>query len=114
MTTFERVKRNILRDMDGQKVHTAESWANILLTNTNRLKDEREQAKFWAWLGNPDDREMEEPTLRPVVENKDAPTQVSVTVKDECDEKEGETIVELENAFERNGFITVCRTKPRN
>ena len=112
MTTFERVKFKILRDMSGMRVHTAESWANILLTNTNRLKDEREQALFWAWLQNPEEEEIEAPTLRSVVENKDAPKRFTVTIKDECDEKEGDVTIELENEFKRTGFITVCKTKP--
>jgi len=112
MTTFERVKSRILADMNGQMVHTAESWASILLTNTTRLKDEQEQRKFWSWMMNPDDREIEAPTLGTVCENKDIGKHVTVTVKDEEDEKQCEREVQLENTFTRNGGITICRTKP--
>ena len=102
--------------MDAIKVHTPESWANILLTHTARLKDEREQGKFWNWLQNPEEEEhLEPPTLArcnsaPVL----SPEFVTTMIRDECDEKEGETIVELQNQFERNGFVMTCRTKPVN
>ena len=109
MTTFERVRRNIKRDMDSIQVHTPESWANILLTNTNRLTDEREQEKFWAWLQNPEDREMEEPTIARRGEFRLTPHIITVPT-DEGDEKQGD--IELENTYERNGFVMVCRTKP--
>ena len=112
MTTFERVRRNIRRDMDAIQVHTPESWANILLTNTHRLTDEREQEKFWAWLQNPEDHEMEAPVIASRGEFSLTPSIVTVPYTDAGDEKQTETEVELENTFERNGFVMVCRTKP--
>jgi len=114
MATFERVRKKITRDMDSIKVHTAESWANILLTNTAQLKDEREQAKFWNWLQNPEEDEREEPTLGACDNTKEilTPEFVTTTVKDGCDEKECDAIVELQNKFARNGFVMVCRTQP--
>ena len=60
MTTFEKVKRNILEDMERTGYHTPESWANILLTNTCRLTDDEEQKKFWRWLMNPEDEDRPE------------------------------------------------------
>ena len=112
MTTFEKVRKKITRDMDGIKVHTPESWANILLTHTSQLKDEREQAKFWNWLQNPEEDEREAPTLGQCNDPVLAPEFVTTTIKDECDEKEGDTIVELQNQFKRNGFVMTCRTRP--
>ena len=112
MTTFERVRRNIRRDMDAIRVHTPESWAHILLTNTGRLTDEREQEKFWSWLENPEEHEMDGPTIGIRGEFSLTPSVVTVPFTDVGDEKEMETEVELENTFERNGFVMVCRTKP--
>ena len=112
MTTFERVRKRIEKDMAAQRVHTPESWANILLTNTNRLTDEGEQAKFWAWFQNPEEDEREPPTLVCRDEFKLTPETVTVPFRDECDEKELECEVELENTYERRGFTMLCRTKP--
>ena len=115
MSTFEKVRTRITRDMDAHKFHTPESWANILLTNTALLKDEKEQGKFWKWLQNPEDEDhIEPPTLARCGEPVLSPEFVTTTVQDECDEKEGETIVELQNQFQRNGFVMTCRTKPVN
>ena len=98
--------------MDAIQVHTPESWANILLTNTRRLTDEQEQEKFWTWLQNPEDHEMDGPTITTRGEFSLTPRIVTVPYTDACDEKEMETEVELENTFERNGFVMICRTKP--
>ena len=57
MSTFERARRNILRDIAGSKTHDAMSWANILLANTARLNKHNDQVKFWNFLCNPDDNE---------------------------------------------------------
>ena len=56
MSTFERAKKNMLRDMAGSKTHTAESWARILLHNTARLTDIKEQEKFWRFLSKKNSR----------------------------------------------------------
>ena len=112
MTTFEKVRKKITRDIDGIKVHTPESWANILLTHTSQLKDEREQGKFWEWLHNPEEEEREATTVVPCGAPTLAPEFVTTTIKDCDDEKEGDTIVELQNQFQRNGFVMTCRTKP--
>ena len=112
MSTFEKVRKKITRDMDAIKVHTPESWANILLTHTSKLKEAREQAKFWEWLHNPEEEEREATTVAPCGAPTLIPEFVTTTVMDECDEKEGDTIVELQNKFQRNGFVMTCRTKP--
>ena len=112
MSTFEKVRRRIEKDMDAIQVHTPESWATILLTNTRRLKDEKEQAKFWTWMSNPEEEDIEAPKLVPCTEPTLTPKHVTVTCKAQDDEKEGDIEVELENTFERNGMVLVCRTKP--
>ena len=112
MTTFEKVRRKIERDMDAIQVHTPESWASILLRHTQTLKDEQEQKKFWAWLGNPEEEDLEAPKLIPMGMPVQTPRNVTVRQKDECDEKCGEVNVDLVNEFEQNGCIMVCRTKP--
>ena len=54
MTTFVRVKANIILDMERTARHSPESWADILLRNTARLTNTEEQKKFWHWLLNPE------------------------------------------------------------
>ena len=112
MTTFARVRKNIERDMAGQRVHTSESWAGILMRNTNRLTDEGEQAKFWAWLQNPEDDEREPPTLVCRGDYKLTPETVTASYREVDDEKAGECQVELENTYTRHGFTLLCQTKP--
>ena len=58
MSTFERVRRNIERDMEMTKVHTAASWAAIMLRNTSRLTNGIEQKKFLEWMTNPFDENV--------------------------------------------------------
>ena len=109
---FEKVKRRMEKDIAAIQVHTAESWARILLTNAAKLKDEKEQAKFWEYLTNPEEEDLEPPTLVSCGAPELVPHRVTVTVKDECDEKSGDCEIELENTFERNGMTLICRTKP--
>ena len=113
MSTFERVKRNILRDMAGSKTHTSESWANIMLTHTNRLTDVKEQKKFWAWIQNPEDSED---IVDPIIETfekhvEDIPSEVTVSYQHENDEKAQEIV--LENTVERNGMAVFIKTVPK-
>ena len=119
MSTFERVKKNILRDMDLSKVHTAESWCNIMLQNTNRLTSVEEQKKFWAWMTNP---EEDESILDPVceqftehcrideVEQYDVP----MTIVDPDDEKSSIETVQMKNEYFRNGLGMYIKSKPIN
>ena len=118
---FEKVRRRMEKDIAAIQVHTAESWARILLTNAAKLKDEKEQAKFWEYLTNPEEEDLEPPTLVSCGAPELVPHRVTVTVsrgptlragevQDECDEKSCE--IELEYKFERNGMTLICRTKP--
>jgi hypothetical protein len=112
MSTFERVKRNILRDMAGSKVHTAASWANIMLNNTAALTDVTEQRKFWGWMQNPTDDERPDPLCELFEKHtmEDIPKYVKVTT-DADDEKS--TTVELEQECHRNGAAMFINVKPR-
>ena len=111
MSTFERVRKNILADMEAHKTHTAESWADIMLRNTARLTSEKEQAKFWAFMMNPNDEEdLPTPQLEPWNnEEIDQPETVKLLVRDEDDEKGTE--VELENVYERRGQTMYIKTR---
>ena len=52
---FLRVKRDILRDMKETPQHTQESWANIMLRNTQYLTTVEDQNSFWNFILNPAD-----------------------------------------------------------
>ena len=113
MSTFERVKRNILKDMQGTKAHTAESWAKIMLMNTARLTNVEEQAKFWEWMQNPEDDEREAP-LCEAFENHTritVPAEITVPCREEDDEKTKEVVLEQESF--RNGLSMFIRVKPK-
>jgi hypothetical protein len=108
MTTFERVKRNILRDMESTTSHNADSWARIMLTNTARLTNIEEQKLFWAWIQNPMDEERE-PPLCEIFDNhslEDIPRFVTVQKPEE------KGSVELEQTVTRNGASMFIQVKP--
>ena len=54
-SNFERVKRDILKEMHCAPYHTASSWADIMLRNTAYLTTEDDQKEFWKWSLNPSD-----------------------------------------------------------
>ena len=109
MATFEKVRKKITRDIDAIKVHTPESWANILLTHTSQLRDEREQAKFWNWLQNPTEDECVQPPI--VGEIAEITLTPGIVAVKNTDDEKSETI-SLKNEYTRNGMVLVCRTKP--
>ena len=112
MTTFDRVKKNILRDMQGSKTHTAESWARIMLNNTNRLTNTVEQEKFWDFMQNPTNEEhIPPPICAPMADDHiqiDQPDTTQCPV--ENDEKMSD--VTLENKYFRNGMAMFIQSKP--
>ena len=112
MSTFERVKRNILRDMDLSKVHTAQSWCNIMLQNCDRLTNVDEQKKFWNWMVNPHDDE-DHPAVECDMfdEHKPIDQVKRVTVPKNTDDEKSEEIV-LENEYKRNGQAMFIKVKP--
>jgi hypothetical protein len=110
MTSFEKVKKGILKDMDASRTHTAMSWANIMLRNCNRLTSVAEQHKFWEWFTNPEDDE-----LPPVVCEKFEHCHISTpkyTTAPTDDEKTPD--VTFENTYTRNGCAMHVVSKPVN
>ena len=101
MTTFERVRRNILRDMASSKVHTAESWCNIMLSNTADLTNVEEQKKFWNFLQNPTDEERD-PPICDVFEHCKIDTPATTVVDN----------IVLHNTFTRNGMTMYQQVVP--
>jgi len=122
MSTFEKVKRNILRDMDRSMTHTAESWANILLQNTSRLTNVDEQKKFWSWLVQPEGDN--EHIVDPVCDQFSEHCRISevdrynvemVTPNGNPDDEKSPTeTVEMQNEYFRNGLGMYIKTKPVN
>mgnify|MGYP006107390467 CR=1 FL=1 len=112
MTTFDRVRKNILRDMASRKTHTAESWAHIMLENTCRLTNTAEQEKFWEFMQNPTGEERAPPVCGPMLPHVqiDQPDTIMCPLGD--DEKSG--TVEMENTFTRNGMSMYITSKPTN
>ena len=114
MTTFERVKRNILKDMERSKVHTAMSWANILLQRTVRLTDIEEQKLFWKWIENP---EEEERLMSPEFINIThipllIPSKITALSVSEDPEDEKQEEIELRQETVREGFTTFITVTP--
>ena len=107
MSTFETVKRRLMRDIQQTPNMDGMQWANIMLKNTTRLTDEEEQKKFWNFIQNPGDVDLEETTKWDTIPE---PTEVQqfVTAYDD-DHKE----VELENRFMQNGLCTFISTTNR-
>ena len=107
MSTFERAKRNILRDMAASSCHTAESWAHIMLKNTARLHNVEDQKKFWSFLTNPeDDEDIPMPTVAVMQDQKeDLPDAVMVETPD------GD--VEMEREYHRNGQGIYVYSRPK-
>ena len=113
MSTFEKVRKNIERDMARSRVHTAESWANIMLQNTNRLTNVQEQHRFWKWMSNPEEREDIPDTVVESMEHTVIETPEYVTVSMTTDDKKS-TDVEMVNEYFRNGqgmFIKTMTTE---
>ena len=110
MSTFERAKRNLLADMKGCSVHTAESWAHMMLKHTANIRSDEDQARFWQFMLNPnDDEAIPPPVLTPITHELEAiPKTVSAPVPGE--EKES---VELQNECHREGMTTYIRTVPK-
>ena len=111
MTTFERVRENILRDMASRQTHTAESWAHIMLDNTRRLTDTDEQTKFWEFMQNPTGEEhLPPPTCAASEHTMIEQPDTIICPLAEDDEKSGD--VEMNNKYFRNGMSMYISSKP--
>ena len=113
MSTFERVKRNILADMAANKTHTQASWARIMLTNTVNLHNVDEQKKFWTWLLNPTDEDhISKPIFttftHPLLDN----IKNEVTVPVDTDDEKTQDII-LTQECVRNGMTTLMKVTPK-
>jgi len=110
MSTFEKVRRNILRDMSLSKTHTAESWANIMLSNTGRLTDVLQQHLFWQWMSNPMESEDIPDAVIESMEHTQIETPEYTSVPMQDDEKETE--IQMRNEYYRNGQGVYIRSTP--
>ena len=109
MSTFEKVKHRILRDMSTRSVHTAESWASMMLQNTNELSDIDEQKKFWAWMVNPSGEEQLKAECDVFDEHVPITQEPHVTVKSVDNDDEKDEGVEMDQHFKRNGMAMYIR-----
>ena len=110
MSTFERVKKNIIRDMASSKTHTAASWANIMLQNTTLLTDTDEQKKFWAWIQNPYEDERAYPICDIFEEHNNVVIPRYISVPTDTDDEK--STVELVQECTVNGLATFIKVKP--
>ena len=107
MSTFETVRRRLMRDFRETPNMDGMQWANIMLKHTARLTDEEEQKKFWNFMQNPGDADLDETTeWAPVPE----PTEVQQFVTAYGDDPKE---IELENRFKQNGLCTFISTTSR-
>ena len=111
MTTFEKVKRNILRDMREIPVHSETTWADIMIRNTCQMKEIEEQKKLWNWLVNPNE---DSPPCTFMSVDKDRKIVVEefqkMTIKDEGDEKTDTYTLNIKNETIRNGNVCYIKT----
>ena len=113
MTTFERVRANVLKDIASRKTHTPESWAHLMLDNTRRLTDPVEQEKFWNFMQNPTGEEhIPPPVCAPMSDHVqiDQPDIIMCSINTGDDEKSGE--IEMKNSYFRNGMSMYIHSKP--
>ena len=106
MSTFERAQKRIIRDIEASQNIDSITWANIMLKHTAQLTSESEQKKFWNWMTNPSDADLDDTTnFTPMPE----PTEVQPVVTAIEDNEE----IELENQWKQNGLCTFVRTVPK-
>ena len=102
MSTFERARKNILKDIASTRVHDGMSWANILLKNTSRLTNMEDQKKFWDFLCNPDDNEYLPKCEVMSYEHKEPECPDSYTIGD----------IEMKSDYAVDGHAMFVRTGP--
>ena len=116
MKILDRVKRDIMREIDSQQTHTGASWADIMLRHSSRLQKTGDQKEFWAWLLDPnEEKESDEMTFTEVDPNKiELRTEYTVPSCNTDDEKSDIVQVQMTNEIHREGFVTYIRSKPVN
>ena len=115
MSTFLKVKQSVTKDMEGRNCHTAESWATILLNNTQRLTDPVEQEKFWKWLVNPEEEDhLPPPELKPYDHKEEQIVEFQGSILgSDIDEEEKTEEVTYTQTYKKNGFASFILTKPK-
>ena len=113
MKIIDRVKRDIMREIDSQQTHTGFSWADIMLRHSSRLTERVDQEAFWRWIVDPNEDREVNMTFTEIDPSKvDLATQYTTPVEEKDDEKCGE--VQMENKIHREGFVTYISSKPVN
>ena len=110
---FQKVKRKLMKSMQGTSRHTPQSWADIMLQAAERCVTEEDQKAFYKFILNPDDMwDVEDPTFidvntsEPIVLN----TMERMSIRSEDDEKNEEII--MRNKIKVNGGITYISSIP--
>ena len=106
MTTFEKAKMRIERDMKNMFAPDAQAWANIMLEHTAQLTDPDEQKKFWQWMVNPYDTDTAHV-------NEWAPVSEQRQIEQVGTVQDGDSTVELHNQCHQVGGTTFIKTTPR-
>ena len=101
---FERVKRDILKDMKELSYISGDAWADILLKHSKYCESDADQISFWNFILNPSDsRDFETPkyiTSPEILEMTYTPQNV-VSNK-----------VKLENEYHQEGGTVFMKTIP--
>ena len=112
MTTFERVRANVLKDIASRKTHTPESWAHLMLDNTRRLTNPVEQEKFWNFMQNPTGVEhIPAPVCAPMSDHVQIEQPEIIMCPTKGDDEKSEEI-EMKNSYFRNGMSMYIHSKP--
>ena len=104
---FNRVKKSILSEMESARSHDGESWAHIMLTNSQRLTSVEDQKAFWFWIMDPTDETDIDLNFDECAPKEDIPAIFNVPVED--DEKT--QTIECHNEVSKNGLITYIHTR---
>ena len=112
MSTFEKAKAKLIKQMSSIKVHTPESYSRIMIDCTKGLVDVKEQHKFWNHIMNPEGVEdvptcnfCELDPMKPI----DKQRQFTVSATSADDEK-GQEILIQQTAV-RNGMVCSIEQK---
>ena len=112
---FQRVKRDIIRDIEEQNCHSQSSWADILLKHSKYCVTKADQQSLYRFILNPDDMrdfgDIEFEDIDPVDEVKINCFE-KMQISNSEDEKENMEEITLENKIYTRGGTTFVITKP--
>ena len=106
MSTFERAHKRIIHDINSTQNLDSVAWANIMLKHTSQLTDSDEQQKFWNWMTNPTDCDLDKTT-------KFVDMPVASDPEPFVTAEENDETIELENKWVQNGLCTYIKTVPK-